>query len=53
MTLNFLEEEVFGLTDKFTPLRTSYTQSDEAGRPKESDADNAGASEDKRDRARG
>ena len=53
MTLNFLEEQIFGLTELFTPLRTSYTQSDEGGRPKQSASDTGDESADKRDRSRG
>lgn len=37
MALNFLEETVLGISDKFIPLSTSYTQSSKVGRPKTPD----------------
>lgn len=59
LALNYLEEEVLGITDKFRPLQTSYTQSGNdsgeigQGRPMVDDGeltDEGEASRDKRDR---
>ena len=57
LALNFLEEEVLKVSEKFVPLQSSYTQSgteETAGRPVEDDAgDTADESAEKRDTARG
>lgn len=56
LALNFLEEEILGITEKFVPLQSSYTQSgnDQGGRPTKDDdeiGDDGDASRTKRDRA--
>ena len=52
LSMNFLEEQVLGITDAFRPLQTSYTQSgDDGGRPKESGSDTGDESAEKRDKA--
>lgn len=33
VNMNFLEDEILGVKEKFEPLKTSYTQSSEAGAP--------------------
>ena len=56
LALNFLEEEVLKVSEKFVPLQSSYTQSSEseAGRPIEDDAgDTADESKEKRDTSKG
>lgn len=57
LSLNYLEEDLLGLSDKFVPLSTSYTKSaDDGGAPTKSDTeltDDGEASRDKSDRAKG
>lgn len=57
LALNFLEEEVLGITDKFRPLQSSHTQNgeNEGGGQEKSDTeitDDGEASRDKRDKAK-
>lgn len=58
LALNFLEEDILGITDKFRPLQSSYVQSgaEESGGQEKSDTeitDDGEASKEKRDQANG
>jgi len=55
VSMNFLEEDILGITDKFKPLKSSHTQtesaSSEAGRPEVEDDELTEGGELQRDRA--
>lgn len=63
LSLNFLEQDILGLSEKLKPLQSSYTQSgadsdnpEDPGAPKKDDTDltsDGEASRDKRDKAKG